>query len=267
MTTDAKIGLLLALIFIVAITFVINGLPDFLNKKAEKAPDTVSYVHHYQQQRPADTSTSKNIATNLRHKPVITVITQTPKIETRQTPQQEFTEKRYQTILPAAKEAVEAVKPEPVIIETPQIKEKAAEVKAEPVIKQQLTQIYTVLPGDSLAKIAKNFYGEEAGNKLSSIEKIYNANKDKLKSIDELYVGQKLLIPPLDKKTTAAVKTEEPQGNFRLYIVKDSDSLWRIAEEHLGAGERYHEIIKLNKSILKDPDALAVGMKLKLPKR
>ena len=41
MTTDAKIGLLLALVFIVGITFVINGLPDFLNK-------TISSVERWQ---------------------------------------------------------------------------------------------------------------------------------------------------------------------------------------------------------------------------
>ena len=30
MTTDAKVGLLLGLVFIVIIAFLINGLPDFL---------------------------------------------------------------------------------------------------------------------------------------------------------------------------------------------------------------------------------------------
>ncbi|HEY5140445.1 MAG TPA: hypothetical protein VIJ25_14180, partial [Methylococcales bacterium] len=34
MTTDAKIGLLLGLVFIVIIAFVINGLPSFHNNSA-----------------------------------------------------------------------------------------------------------------------------------------------------------------------------------------------------------------------------------------
>ena len=85
MTTDAKIGLLLALIFIVAITFVINGLPDFLSKN-NKAPDTASYVNHYKEQQPALVGASRNIAPALSHKPVITVITETPKIDPNSTP-------------------------------------------------------------------------------------------------------------------------------------------------------------------------------------
>ncbi len=258
MTTDAKIGLLLALIFIVAITFVINGLPDFLSKNAESTPDTTSYISHYQQQRPIAGSASRNIATNLHQKPIITVITEAPKIEQNQ---ESFTKTRYQTILPAAKEAV---KPETVISEP--VKKEVVEIK--PVAKQKPASVYVVSPSDSLAKIAKKFYGEENGNKLSSIEKIYSANKDKLKSIDEIYVGQKLIIPSLKEQAkNQSQKPEESKGNFRLYIVKESDSLWQIADEHLGSGERYNEIVQLNKSILKNPEALAIGIKLKLPVR
>jgi len=36
MTSDAKIGLLLGLVFIIIIAFVINGLPDFLQPDEEK---------------------------------------------------------------------------------------------------------------------------------------------------------------------------------------------------------------------------------------
>ena len=36
MTTDAKVGLLLGLVFIVIIAFVINGLPDFVHSFKDK---------------------------------------------------------------------------------------------------------------------------------------------------------------------------------------------------------------------------------------
>ena len=142
--------------------------------------------------------------------------------------------------------------------------------------------VYVVCPGDSLAEIAKKLYGPENGNKLASIEKIYNANKDKLTSIDELQVGQKLVIPPLENKTNALLKTglfekvtntisgQTPQPakeQFKQYIVKESDSLWQIAAEQLGNGNRYEEIIELNKSVITDADKLVIGMKLKLPAR
>jgi nucleoid-associated protein YgaU len=270
MTTDAKIGLLLALIFIVAITFVINGLPDFLSKN-NKAPDTASYVNHYKEQQPALVGASRNIAPALSHKPVITVITEAPKIDPNSTP----AGIGYQTLLPAAEEVVkkdalatETVQKEPIEIKTAEQPPSAV--------------VYVICPGDSLAEIAKKLYGPENGNKLASIEKIYNANKDKLTSMNELQVGQKLVIPPLENKTNALLKTglfekvtntisgQTPQPakeQFKQYIVKESDSLWQIAAEQLGNGNRYEEIIELNKSVITDANKLVIGMKLKLPAR
>ena len=49
---------------------------------------------------------------------------------------------------------------------------------------------YTVKSGDSLWKIAKQFYGN--GSKYNTI---YEANKDKLKNPNLIYVGQTLQIP------------------------------------------------------------------------
>ena len=49
---------------------------------------------------------------------------------------------------------------------------------------------YTVKKGDSLWKIAKQFYGNGA-----QYTKIYNANKDKIKNPNLIYVGQVLKIP------------------------------------------------------------------------
>lgn len=49
---------------------------------------------------------------------------------------------------------------------------------------------YTVKSGDCLWKIAKQFYGNGA-----QYTKIYNANKDKIKNPNLIYVGQVLTIP------------------------------------------------------------------------
>jgi LysM repeat protein len=49
---------------------------------------------------------------------------------------------------------------------------------------------YTVAAGDSLSKIAKNFYGN-AGQYM----KIFEANKDKLADPDKIKPGQELVIP------------------------------------------------------------------------
>ncbi|MGB8509981.1 MAG: LysM peptidoglycan-binding domain-containing protein, partial [Pyrinomonadaceae bacterium] len=50
---------------------------------------------------------------------------------------------------------------------------------------------YTVQAGDTLSKIAKEYYGDSA-----QYHAIYEANKDKLDSADDVKVGQELRIPP-----------------------------------------------------------------------
>ncbi|HEV7783922.1 MAG TPA: LysM peptidoglycan-binding domain-containing protein [Thermoanaerobaculia bacterium] len=49
---------------------------------------------------------------------------------------------------------------------------------------------YTVQKGDTLSKIAKNFYGE-----ANEYRKIFEANKDQLKDPDKIQPGQILRIP------------------------------------------------------------------------
>ena len=49
---------------------------------------------------------------------------------------------------------------------------------------------YTVKAGDTLSKIAKEFYGN-----ANEYNKIFEANQDKLQSPDKIQVGQELTIP------------------------------------------------------------------------
>jgi nucleoid-associated protein YgaU len=51
-------------------------------------------------------------------------------------------------------------------------------------------QIYTVAAGDSLSKIAKQFYGN-----ANEYMKIFEANKDRLTDPNVIKVGQQLVIP------------------------------------------------------------------------
>ena len=49
---------------------------------------------------------------------------------------------------------------------------------------------YTVQSGDTLSKIAKNFYGN-----ANDYNRIFEANRDKLENPDKIQVGQELVIP------------------------------------------------------------------------
>jgi nucleoid-associated protein YgaU len=51
-------------------------------------------------------------------------------------------------------------------------------------------QTYTVKSGDTLSKIAKQFYGDAA-----QYTKIFDANRDQLSNPDKIQVGQELKIP------------------------------------------------------------------------
>lgn len=79
--------------------------------------------------------------------------------------------------------------------------EKPAERKPaaapQPPVQQQQKQPtpapareYTIKSGDSLSKIAKQFYGN-----ASDWQKIYAANKDQIKNPDLIQPGQKIKIP------------------------------------------------------------------------
>lgn len=145
--------------------------------------------------------------------------------------------------------------------------------------------VHVVGKGESLTSVAMKYYGKKEGNRLVNIEKIYNANRDILSSINSVKVGQRLNIPRIDGmeygqgqvktgQVTMAIKpvnkTEvqsavQASGSSRIYTVKENDSLWKIAQRELGNGSRYTEIIKLNTKYLENSDNLKLGMKLVLP--
>lgn len=62
---------------------------------------------------------------------------------------------------------------------------------AEPEAKP--SQFYRVVSGDSLSKIAKQFYGDPM-----KYPEIFEANQPMLKDPNKIYPGQVLRIPPLD---------------------------------------------------------------------
>ncbi len=115
-----------------------------------------------------------------------------------------------------------------------------------------------------------------------------------MKSPDKIFVGQKIVIPqpapPVEPQpstvlqggmlrnvtsigpavSTGPAVANRTNNNSRLdtgrwYVVKEDDSLWKIAAKELGNGSRYEEISKLNSDILNNENKLKLGMKLRLP--
>ncbi len=49
------------------------------------------------------------------------------------------------------------------------------------------------------------------------------------------------------------------------YTIVKGDTLWAIASEHLGNGTKYPEIFEANREVIKDPDLIYPGQKIRIP--
>ena len=284
MTSDAKIGLLLGLVFIFIIAFIINGLPRFRSNtnNNELTTNMVS--------SPND---SMGIAAKERKaQAVFDLVERVPQERADEVPVVSKNEGAVRFKMPFS-QGTSIVKDD-LIVETPidrtkppapvsRTNEKTRVNKPKPA----LPKTYVVSEGDNLAIIAQTFYGPDEGNKKINVARIFEANRKLLKSLDEIYVGQKLTIPPLIDKTgsvfsgslfekvksigrklTSSDKTKTPRARrSKQYVVREGDSLWRIAAEQLGDGTRYTEISELNAGIVEDEDDIPVGLSLRIPAR
>jgi hypothetical protein len=112
---------------------------------------------------------------------------------------------------------------------------------------------HLVQPGDDLWSLAERYYGD--GREW---RKIAAANPTVLTGgPDRLQVGWRLKIPDLEGMA---------REGRRPVTVRRGDTLSSIAEAELGAAARWTEIFHANRAQLSDPDELAVGMRLALPK-
>lgn len=286
MASDAKIGLLLGLLFIFIIALVINGLPSFLENPGNN--ELTANMVSLQNNPPAIAAKEReviNLREPVRKEPIMVKL---PSAENqnihipRAVPE---VAKTASQAAPVEKEAA-VVK---VLVAAQAVVEKDESPKIKP-NKAVRPKSYVVREGDNLAEIAQKFYGSEEGNKKINIARIFEANRKALKSPDQIYVGQKLIIPPLsvsaaDKGEIENVHSENKfakaesddrrrllanarrSAQNRWYVVQEGDSLWQIAAEQLGDGNRYSEIAKINAGILEDEDTLSVGMRLRMPAR
>jgi hypothetical protein len=76
--------------------------------------------------------------------------------------------------------------------------------------------------------------------------------------------------PPTQTPTPSPVPVVKTKEEITTYVVKEGDSLWSIAEQKLGSGFLYKDIIELNKdrypSLKTSPDELIVGWELIIKK-
>jgi putative chitinase len=133
------------------------------------------------------------------------------------------------------------------------------EIKNEEVTSKVAEEenIVTIEKNDSLWKIAVKTYNN--GYKWTEIARANN-----LKNPGLLFIGQKLVLPKIEKTSTiTTVKEKAPILNQNSeYTVVRGDSLWKIAVKVYGDGYKWTEIYRANKNKLNSPDKLEIGMKL-----
>ena len=208
MTSDAKIGLLLGLVFIFIIAFVINGLPRFRSATngSEMTTNMVSLQNDTQpigsreRQAPglfdwteqANEQTYEETQPPLEQKEDVRFKIQLPNdiSVAKDTSIMEIADEAEQTV-------PEEVEPAPPVQITEENVEKTVVKEPEPA-KSVWPKFYVVSEDDSLglASIAKKLYGPEQGNRRINIDRIFEANRKLLKSPHDIYVGQKITIPP-----------------------------------------------------------------------
>ena len=309
MTSDVKVGLLLGLVFIVIIAFLINGLPNLLNRNNSEIIVSNSVADTVDNRGPRDKaedivrSFSSPSAANARPQtisPVRERQVSTPMNIRYQTAETEQIESPDSDRLAAVTIPVNNVSSTPALpartVETESkplltfsdlVSQQPSRTVEKPIIKPVVKQIppiaaaesktYVVQADDNLTKIAIKFYGKIEGSKYDNIMKIYEANKKSMSSPDSIYEGQKLVIPAISNQAGGYAATKIETKSYRsnsnstdavdTYVVREYDSLWSIAQDRLGDGNRYPEIIRLNKAALPDEDYLTVGMKLKIPRK
>lgn len=58
----------------------------------------------------------------------------------------------------------------------------------------------------------------------------------------------------------------EPSADVEYYEIEKGDTLWKVAEKFYGNGSQYTKIFEENKEVIKDPDLIYPGQKIRIPK-
>ena len=63
----------------------------------------------------------------------------------------------------------------------------------------------------------------------------------------------------------SALDSPPVAGNIEYYVVQSGDTLSGIAKKHLGDAMAYKQIFAANKEVIKDPDLIYPGQKIRIP--
>ena len=139
--------------------------------------------------------------------------------------------------------------------------------------EQQIPEeiIHKVVSSDSLAKLSKEYYGDETKWKY-----IHEANENKIPNPNVLYIGLELLIPDitvLEKRDddmfyenlSGREPDEEVFTTAGTHIVRHGDTLFGIARKYYGDTAMWDKIYDANEDTIVHKRLLEVGQTLIIP--
>ena len=68
-----------------------------------------------------------------------------------------------------------------------------------------------------------------------------------------------------DRTGTGTTSGGDAWSAEQWHEVAKGESLWKIAERYYGDGSLYPKIFEANRDVLKDPDKIRVGQRLRIP--
>lgn len=118
---------------------------------------------------------------------------------------------------------------------------------------------YTIKAGDTLSSIAQQTLGS-----TSQWSAIAEANP--FLDPRRLKVGQVIRLPDPDTESASGTTSRSTAAGPLEYVVRDGDSLTRIARMHYSDPNLWEVIYRANKAVIgKDPAGIRAGMKLFIP--
>jgi nucleoid-associated protein YgaU len=307
MTKEAKVGLLLGLLFIIGIAVVLRGMhrngQAALEKeliagelstsdKGDPLSEAVnlSAVKELSDSASAESAPAESVAITVPPaEPLAKEAEPTPTpVSQPGSTQANASGERYSHELPGAGASQPFVPPSGAIERaalntmTVQAKTEGAVSAAGQLAHAEPGRVYEVKSGDDLTQVAVNVYGQKQGKQWSNIKRIYEANRSVLPTMDSLKIGQKLTIPPLPAEA-ASPRAETPAAASAKSAQSAPAASSRSAEKTTGyvvkEGDSLWKISKEKlgsgnryKEILKlngihDDSNLKTGMTLKLPSK
>ncbi len=149
----------------------------------------------------------------------------------------------------------------------------------------------SVLGGDNDAKDVENLLNKQLGGKIQNLKaevsdglvKLHGtcdslATKEKavllagnikgIEKVDDTGLKIRPSQPKKEqaKKTESKQKGEKEEEKSQFYEIKSGDNLSKIAKQFYGDANKYPLIFEANREVIKDPDKIYPGQKIRIPK-